>query len=115
MKCKGLNKRAIMNTAYLTLSALLLSALAALHGGDKLWPAPQGWNNDAQWPGPPDAVLDGQPYRAEMLDGGAALRLTSRDDPRSGIRFSPIEWRDASRHVPGTLPLRRGATSSERS
>ena len=57
-------------------------------GGDKLWPAPQGWDNDRQWPGPPDAVLDGQPYRAEPLDGGAALRLTSRDDPRSGIRFS---------------------------
>ena len=57
-------------------------------GGDKLWPAPQGWDNDRQWPGPPDAVLDGQPYRAELLDGGAALRLTSRDDPRSGIRFS---------------------------
>ena len=33
-------------------------------------------------------MLDGQPYRAELLDGGAALRLTSRDDPRSGIRFS---------------------------
>jgi len=57
-------------------------------GGDKLWPAPQGWDNDRQWPGPPDAVLDGQPYRAELLDGGTALRLTSRDDPRSGIRFS---------------------------
>ena len=58
------------------------------YGGDKLWPAPQGWENDAQWPGPPDAVLDGQPYRAELIDGGAALRLTSRDDPQSGIRFS---------------------------
>ena len=58
------------------------------YGGDKLWPAPQGWENDAQWPGPPDAVLDGQPYRAESIDGGTALRLTSRDDPHSGIRFS---------------------------
>ena len=34
------------------------------YGGDKLWPAPQGWDNDRQWPGPPDAVLDGQPYRS---------------------------------------------------
>src|ERR1051325_2387595 len=32
------------------------------YGGDKLWPAPQGWHNDQQWPGPPDAVLDGSPY-----------------------------------------------------
>jgi hypothetical protein len=58
------------------------------YGGDKLWPAPQGWDNDQQWPGPPDAVLDGQPYHAESLIGGKAIRLTSRDDPRSGIRFS---------------------------
>jgi hypothetical protein len=58
------------------------------YGGDKLWPAPQGWDNDAQWPGPPDAVLDGLPYRAEILDKGTAVRLTSRNDARSGIRFS---------------------------
>jgi hypothetical protein len=60
------------------------------YGGDKLWPAPQGWDNAQQWPGPPDAVLDGQPHRAEALDGGTAVRLTSRDDPRSGIRFSRV-------------------------
>ncbi len=58
------------------------------YGGDKLWPAPQGWDNDRQWPGPPDAVLDGQPYRAETNHDCMAIRLTSRDDPRSGIRFS---------------------------
>ena len=28
-------------------------------GGDKIWPAPQGWDSDAQWHGPPDPVLDG--------------------------------------------------------
>jgi len=57
------------------------------YGGDKLWPAPQGWDNDRQWPGPPDAVLDGQPYRAEIDADSATISLTSRDDPRSGIRF----------------------------
>ena len=60
------------------------------YGGDKLWPAPQGWDNDQQWPGPPDAVLDGQPYRAETDLDHAAIRLTSRDDPRCGIRFSRL-------------------------
>jgi hypothetical protein len=60
------------------------------YGGDKLWPAPQGWDGESQWPGPPDAVLDGQPYRAEMLSDGRSVRLTSRDDSRSGIRFSRI-------------------------
>ncbi len=58
------------------------------HGGDKLWPAPQGWDNDRQWPGPPDAVLDGQPHRAETNIAPWGIQLTSRDDPRSGIRFS---------------------------
>lgn len=62
-------------------------------GGDKLWPAPQGWDNDEQWPGPPDAVLDGQPYVLEQLPsraGEAAIRLTSRKDPRTGIQFSRV-------------------------
>jgi len=63
------------------------------YGGAKLWPAPQGWDNDRQWPGPPDAVLDGQPYSYEVLTGGKevqSVRLTSREDQRSGIRFSRI-------------------------
>ena len=62
-------------------------------GGDKLWPAPQGWANDQQWPGPPDAVLDGQPYQLERLpcdSGQAAIRLTSGKDARSGIRLSRV-------------------------
>jgi len=68
-------------------------------GGDKLWPAPQGWDNEQQWPGPPDAVLDGQPYQLEQLPdkeplpgqpAEVAIRLTSRNDPRSGIRLSRI-------------------------
>jgi hypothetical protein len=58
------------------------------YGGDKLWPAPQGWDNAQQWPGPPDAVLDGQPFRAQAKLSSGTVRLTSRDDPRSGICFS---------------------------
>jgi hypothetical protein len=63
------------------------------YGGDKLWPAPQGWSGDQEWPGPPDAVLDGSPHAAAIdVAGGdrAAVRLTSRDDPRSGIHFSRV-------------------------
>ncbi len=64
------------------------------YGGDKLWPAPQGWDNNEQWPGPPDAVLDGQPYAIEQLpadkNGAVGVRLTSRNDPRSGIRFARV-------------------------
>jgi len=63
------------------------------YGGDKLWPAPQGWDNDQQWPGPPDGVLDGSPHEASIIEASgksAALRLMSREDKRSGIQFSRI-------------------------
>lgn len=42
-------------------------------GGDKLWPAPQGWDGAAQWPGPPDAVLDGQPLTLGVWGGPAEI------------------------------------------
>ena len=61
------------------------------YGGDKLWPAPQGQATDQQWPGPPDAVLDGGPYTAEIIKENGRLvgiRMTSEEDKRSGIQFS---------------------------
>jgi hypothetical protein len=61
------------------------------YGGDKVWPAPQGQDNDHQWPGPPDAVLDGGPYTAEVIkknERAKAVRMTSEKDERSGIQFS---------------------------
>ena len=79
------------------------------YGGDKLWPAPQGWDNDEQWPGPPDAVLDGQPYECEKIDAAAGevgVRLTSGRDQRSGIQFSRIIRIATDCHV-GTLGPRR--------
>lgn len=63
------------------------------YGGDKLWPAPQGWNGPETWPGPPDAVIDGLPYVLEILPakpGEASVKLTSGKDPLTGIQFSRI-------------------------
>ena len=60
------------------------------YGGDKVWPAPQGWDNDAQWPGPPDVVLDAGPYQAKWTTENGrntAVLLTSPPDRRSGIQF----------------------------
>jgi len=75
-------------------------------GGEKIWPAPQGWSNDAEWPGPPGAVLDGQPHSLEELPGKErALRLTSGNDPLTGIRFSRVV-----RLVPGTTRVSFEAT-----
>lgn len=59
------------------------------YGGDKLWLAPQGWDNDQQWPGPPDPILDGQPFVMETL-GSNEIKLTSRKDQRSGVQLSRV-------------------------
>ncbi|WP_017569789.1 hypothetical protein [Nocardiopsis halotolerans] len=59
-------------------------------GGDKTWPAPQGWDGPGEWAGPPDPVLDSGPYTAGVEtapDGSAVLTLTSGDDPRTGLRL----------------------------
>jgi hypothetical protein len=63
----------------------------ANYGGDKVWPAPQGWAGDDQWPGPPHYTLDGSRYAPEVVSnnsGEVSLRVTSPRDPRTGIRFS---------------------------
>lgn len=62
-------------------------------GGDKLWPAPQGWDNARQWPGPPDPVLDGSPQDAKSVrcaDTAAGIQVTSPPDAKTGIQFSRV-------------------------
>jgi len=61
------------------------------YGGDKLWLAPQGWDNEQQWPGPPDANLDGRPYATKITmkkNKPAVVELTSPEDKRSGVQLS---------------------------
>jgi len=61
------------------------------YGGSKLWPAPQGWESDEQWPGPPDALLDGGRYHGEITKQEpthVAVTVTSPPDLRTGIQFS---------------------------
>lgn len=56
-------------------------------GGAKTWPAPQGWDGDLQWAGPPDRVLDAGEYTLDFrtVDGVAQLTMTSPADERSGL------------------------------
>lgn len=58
-------------------------------GGDKTWPAPQGWDRPSKWAGPPDAVLDAGRYTpvAEELDGASAVTMSSGVDPRTSLRI----------------------------
>ena len=60
------------------------------YGGEKTWPAPQGWETDAEWHGPPDPVLDSGRYRLEELgsDGSqAAMTMISPPDPSTGVEI----------------------------
>ncbi len=61
------------------------------YGGDKTWPAPQGWDNDQQWHGPPDPVLDGGRYTLDTAhadETGATARLVSPPDPVTGLQIT---------------------------
>jgi hypothetical protein len=63
------------------------------YGGSKVWPAPQGWSSDAEWPGPPDPILDGGAYSCEILEQRqetAAIRLESPPDEYTGLTFSRV-------------------------
>jgi len=62
----------------------------ANYGGDKVWPAPEGWMNDNQWPSIPYYILDGSRFKSEVVKNTpqeVAVRVTSPPDPRSGVQF----------------------------
>jgi hypothetical protein len=61
------------------------------YGGDKTWPAPQGWDNDEQWHGPPDPVLDGGRYSLAVLQNKedlVCIELTSAPEPLTGVQIT---------------------------
>ena len=66
------------------------SAGWANYGGDKVWPAPEGWRNDDEWPSIPYYALDGSAFSSAIVTESpaeVALRVTSPRDPRTGIQF----------------------------
>lgn len=61
------------------------------YGGDKTWPSPQGWDNEDQWHGPPDPVLDSGRYSiVDMENNGrtASVQMASPLDPRTGMQIN---------------------------
>jgi Domain of unknown function (DUF4380) len=67
-----------------------LKAGWANYGGDKVWPAPEGWMNDQEWPSVPYYALDGSRFNAEIVTHNSsevAVRVTSPKDPRTGVQF----------------------------
>ena len=63
----------------------------ANYGGDKVWPGPEGWMSDNDWPSIPYYILDGSHFKAEVVvetPAEVAVRVTSPEDPRSGVQFA---------------------------
>jgi hypothetical protein len=54
-------------------------------GGEKVWPAPQGWDGDGYWPGPPDHILDGGVYECNTENN--LVTLKSPVDKRTGLQI----------------------------
>lgn len=62
----------------------------ANYGGDKVWPAPEGWDNDHEWASVPYYILDGSRYAFAIVKDTpdeAAVSVTSPKDPRTGVQF----------------------------
>ncbi len=61
------------------------------YGGDKTWPAPQGWPERDKWPGPPDPVLDSGRFElieCGVVEGVAAVTMRSQPDPYTGTQIT---------------------------
>jgi hypothetical protein len=58
------------------------------YGGDKLWPLPEGNNDEQHWAGGSD-VLDDGPFTFRKISEGpeCAIELTGPQDPQTGIQF----------------------------
>lgn len=58
-------------------------------GGEKIWPAPQGWNSPDQWPGPPDPVLDSGEYEILVNNSSSAKTVSFKSpfDPYTGLQI----------------------------
>jgi hypothetical protein len=61
------------------------------YGGDKTWPAPQGWDHEDQWAGPPDSILDTGQYHLDKCHsnaGEAVIQMTSPSGSPTGVQIT---------------------------
>lgn len=68
------------------------------YGGDKIWPMPEGSQDDHHWPGPIADALDDGAYSASILSQGRTcrVRLDGPADEKTGLQYSRIITIDAS-------------------
>lgn len=60
------------------------------YGGDKIWPLPEGEQDEHHWPGPLADPLDDGDYKFSVLSQGSKckVRLDGPADPRTGLQYS---------------------------
>jgi hypothetical protein len=60
------------------------------YGGDKIWPLPEGTEDEHHWPGPISDALDDGNYDFKVLSQGAEckVRLDGPPDARTGLQYT---------------------------
>jgi hypothetical protein len=60
------------------------------YGGDKIWPMPEGSQDDQHWPGPISDALDDGEYAFAVLSQGTqcTVRLAGPADERTGLQYT---------------------------
>lgn len=60
------------------------------YGGDKIWPMPEGDEDDHHWPGPVSDLLDDGNYAFQIVAGtsNCTIRLDGPPDPRTGLQYA---------------------------
>lgn len=57
------------------------------YGGDKIWPMPEGTQDEQHWPGPVSDALDDGEYALQIVsqDPTCTVRLEGPPDPKTGL------------------------------
>jgi hypothetical protein len=60
------------------------------YGGDKIWPMPEGTQDDQHWPGPISDALDDGEYAFRILsqDSRCSVRLEGPPEPKTGLQYT---------------------------
>src|SRR6202795_3506248 len=60
------------------------------YGGDKIWPMPEGTQDDEHWPGPISDALDDGEYAFRILsqDSTCSIRLEGPPEPKTGLQYT---------------------------
>jgi hypothetical protein len=60
------------------------------YGGDKIWPMPEGSQDEHHWPGPISDPLDDGNYAFKVLSASPSckIRLDGPPDPKTGLQYS---------------------------